>query len=124
VFGHRVPEVVGPGAHRSRDVELAFVGLIPQRVSATQLLYRTTDMDGRPEVTVTTVLLPTERASENPCRLVSYQCAIDAVTPRYLPSYALRRGARGGFVGTVRVGVDGRSRCPRLDRVGARPRRH
>lgn len=78
---------------RSRDVELAFFGVIPQRVSATQLLYRTTDMHGRPEATVTTVLLPTERGSENPCPLVSYQCAIDAVTPRCLPSYALRRGA-------------------------------
>ncbi|KAN87764.1 hypothetical protein Z584_03439, partial [Mycobacterium tuberculosis variant bovis B2 7505] len=27
---------------RSRDVELAFMGLIPQPVTATQLLYRTT----------------------------------------------------------------------------------
>jgi len=78
---------------RSRDVELAFFGLIPQRVSATQLLYRTTDMDGRPEATVTTVLVPTERGPENACPLVSYQCAIDAVTSRCFPSYALRRGA-------------------------------
>ena len=46
---------------RSRDVELALFGLIPQRLPATQLLYRTTDMDGRPEATVTTVLLPAGR---------------------------------------------------------------
>jgi hypothetical protein len=78
---------------RSRDVELALFGLIPQRVSATQLLYRTTDMEGRPEATVTTVLVPAERGPENPLPLLSYQCAIDAVTPRCFPSYALRRGA-------------------------------
>jgi alpha-beta hydrolase superfamily lysophospholipase len=78
---------------RSRDVELAFLGLIPQRVCATQLLYRTTDMDGRPEATVTTVLVPAERGPENPCPLLSYQVAIDAVTSRCFPSYALRRGA-------------------------------
>ena len=78
---------------RSRDVDVALFGLIPQRVSATQLLYRTADMDGRPEATVTTVLLPAGRDLQKPCPLVSYQCAIDAVTARCFPSYALRRGA-------------------------------
>ena len=47
---------------RSRDVELAFLGLVPQKLSATQLLYRTTDLNGAPEVAVTTVVVPTERA--------------------------------------------------------------
>ena len=28
---------------RARDVELAFLGLVPQQFTATQLLYRTTD---------------------------------------------------------------------------------
>ena len=37
---------------RSRDVELAFLGLIPQPVTATQLLYRTMDMNGKPEAAV------------------------------------------------------------------------
>jgi hypothetical protein len=37
--------------------------------------------------------VPTERGPENPCPVLSYQCAIDAVTPRCFPSYALRRGA-------------------------------
>jgi hypothetical protein len=78
---------------RSRDVELALFGLIPQRLSATQLLYRTTDMDGRPEAAVTTVLLPEGRDVRKPCPLLSYQCAIDAVAARCFPSYALRRGA-------------------------------
>jgi triacylglycerol lipase len=40
---------------RSRGVELAFLGLIPQRFTATQLLYRSTDVHGDPEAAVTTV---------------------------------------------------------------------
>ncbi|MCB0946036.1 MAG: lipase, partial [Mycobacterium sp.] len=41
-FEHAEPGTV----LRSRDVELGFLGLIPQKVKATQLLYRTTDMNG------------------------------------------------------------------------------
>ena len=78
---------------RSRDVELAFLGLIPQKFTATQLLYRTTDLNGDPDSTVTTVVVPTERTAEGPCPVVSYQCAIDAVAGRCFPSYALRRGS-------------------------------
>ena len=78
---------------RSRDVELAFLGFIPQRITATQLLYRTTDMNGNPEATATTVIMPAERGPENVCPVLSYQCAIDALTSRCFPSYALRRRA-------------------------------
>jgi alpha-beta hydrolase superfamily lysophospholipase len=78
---------------RSRDVELAFLGLIPQRTMATQLLYRTTDMNGNPEATATTVIVPADVAPERPCPVLSYQCAIDAVSSRCFPSYALRRNA-------------------------------
>jgi triacylglycerol lipase len=79
---------------RSRDVELAFLGLIPQQFTATQLLYRTTDLNGFPQATVTTVIVPTERTADGPCPVVSYQCAIDAVAGRCFPSYALRLGAK------------------------------
>ena len=79
---------------RSRDVELAFFGLIPLRPTATQLLYRTTDMNGNPEATATTVIVPADVASGQTCPLLSYQCAIDAVTARCFPSYALRRHAK------------------------------
>lgn len=79
---------------RSRDVELAFLGVIPQKLAALQLLYRTTDLHGRPDATVTTVVVPTETAGPGPTPIVSYQCAIDAVAGRCFPSYALRRGAR------------------------------
>lgn len=85
---------------RSRDVQLGFLGVIPQRVRATQLLYRSTNLRGEPEVAVTTVLLPEQHDPERPVPLLSYQCAIDAVSPRCFPSYALRRGAKpiGTFV--------------------------
>ena len=89
-FQHAVPGTV----LRSRDVELGFLGLIPQRVKATQLLYRSTDMNGDPQATVTTVLVPAGHARHHVRHVVSYQCAIDAVTSRCFPSYALRRGAR------------------------------
>jgi Secretory lipase len=79
---------------RSRDVELAFLGLIPQPVKATQLLYRTMDMHGAPEATVTTVIVPANLDGEQSCPLLSYQCAIDAMSSRCFPSYALRRKAK------------------------------
>ena len=79
---------------RSRDVELAFMGLVPQKFTATQLLYRTTDLNDHPQATATTVIVPTERAAKGPIPLVSYQVAIDAVASRCFPSYALRRGAK------------------------------
>jgi triacylglycerol lipase len=89
-FRHAAPGTV----LRSRDVELGFLGLIPQRVRATQLLYRTTDRHGEPEATVTTVLVPAGHTHRHPRHVVSYQCAIDAVSARCFPSYALRRRAK------------------------------
>ena len=78
---------------RSRDVELAFLGLVPQHITATQLLYRTTDMHGNPDAAATTVIVPAERDQADVVPVISYQCAIDAVTSRCFPSYALRRRA-------------------------------
>jgi acetyl esterase/lipase len=89
-FQHAEPGTV----LRSRDVELAFLGLIPQPIKATQLLYRTMDMNGKPEATATTVILPMELAEGQICPLLSYQCAIDAVSSRCFPSYALRRRSK------------------------------
>ena len=78
----------------SRDVELAFLGLVPQKLRATQLLYRSTDLNGLPQAAVTTVVIPAERRAGNKSPILSYQCAIDAVASRCFPSYALRRGAK------------------------------
>jgi alpha-beta hydrolase superfamily lysophospholipase len=85
---------------RSRTVELAFFGIVPQPLAATQLLYRSTNLHGDPEVAVTTVVIPEHRDPRAVCPVLSYQCAIDAVASRCFPSYALRRGAGsiGAFV--------------------------
>jgi triacylglycerol lipase len=90
-----------PGAVlRSRDVEIGFLGLVGQRVKATQLLYRTTNLHEEPEVAVTTVFVPAQRKSDVAYPVLSYQCAIDAVASRCFPSFAMRNGAGpiGGFV--------------------------
>lgn len=89
-FEHAAPGTV----LRSRDVELGFLGLIPQRVKATQLLYRSTDMNGDPQAAVTTVLVPANHAPDHVRHVVSYQCAIDGVSSRCFPSYAMRRRAK------------------------------
>ncbi|BBX07699.1 lipase family protein [Mycolicibacterium aichiense] len=89
-FEHAEPGTV----LRSRDVQLGFLGLIPQRVRATQLLYRSTDHNGLPQATVTTVLIPTGHTPDQVRNVVSYQCAIDAVASRCFPSYAMRRHAK------------------------------
>lgn len=89
-FQHAAPGTI----LRSRDVKLGFLGLIPQKVRATQLLYRTTDRNGDAEATVTTVLVPAGHSHSQPRHVVSYQCAIDAVSSRCFPSYALRRRAK------------------------------
>jgi hypothetical protein len=89
-FQHAAPGTV----LRSRDVELAFMGLIPQSIRATQLLFRTTDVNGNPEATVTTVIVPAEVAPGKTIPLVSYQCAIDSISSKCFPSYALRRRAK------------------------------
>lgn len=89
-FHHAAPGTV----LRSRDVRLGFLGLIPQKIRATQLLYRTTDLNGVPQASVTTVLVPAKHSRHHVRHVVSYQCAIDAVTSRCFPSYALRRKAK------------------------------
>lgn len=79
---------------RCRRVDLALFGRIRQRVNAWQLLYRTNNMRLEPEVSVTTVILPANARPLRPNRLLAYQCAIDAVTDRCFPSYALQQGSR------------------------------
>lgn len=78
---------------RTRDVQLGLFGIIPQRITAVQLLFRTQDCNGVPEAAVTTVLIPAQRSSNYPTPVLSYQCAIDAVADRCFPSYALRQGS-------------------------------
>jgi hypothetical protein len=90
-------ESASPGTIlRSRTVQLAAFATLPQKVRAWQLLYRTTNFEGQPEATVTTVLLP---AGTKPRGLLSYQVAEDAVAPQCAMSYVLRQGA--GLAGAI-----------------------
>ncbi len=79
---------------RAREIELAFLGTVRQQVSAWQLLYRSSDLDLRPEAAVTTVLLPAWADPAQARPVLAYQCAIDAIVDRHFPTYALQRGAR------------------------------
>lgn len=79
---------------RYRPIELALFGRVLQNVPAWQLLYRSSDLELRPEAAVTTVLLPASADPNRPRPLLTYQCAIDAVIDSHFPSYALQRGAR------------------------------
>ncbi|MFE3545689.1 lipase family protein [Nocardia sp. NPDC059177] len=74
----------------SRPVEVASLTPQAQNADAWQLLYRTTDTDGRPMATVTTVLRPRTGQVKG---LISYQPATDASAPQCAPSYVLRQGA-------------------------------
>lgn len=78
---------------RSRQVELKDYWASHHRSRAWQLLYRSTDLNGTADVAATTVVMPRKRARGGRFQLLSFQCAIDAVTPRCFPSYALRKGA-------------------------------
>lgn len=86
-------EALAPGTViRAREVRIALFGLVPQAVSAWQLLYRSSDLHCRPDAAITTILLPDSTEPITP--IVAYQCAIDAVADTHFPSYALRLGAR------------------------------
>ncbi|MBO2448968.1 lipase [Actinomadura barringtoniae] len=78
---------------RSRPVQLAAFSALPQKVSAWQLLYRTTGWDGSAQAMVTTVLLPAGRPAGDKRALLSYQVAQDSSTARCAPSKVLRQGA-------------------------------
>ncbi len=81
-----------------RPVDIAAYGLIRQQVDAWQLLYRTMDVHGRPDAAVVTVLLPPTIDRER-TRVLAYQCAIDSVTERGMPSFLFRAGA--GIIGSA-----------------------
>lgn len=81
---------------RARPAIVGFLGLLRQRVTAWQLLFRTTDPHGAPEVSVTTVLVPATHDPHSP-RLLAYQCAINSSQRSCFPSYCLLQGARGPF---------------------------
>lgn len=90
-------ELLEPGEIiRSRQVELKDFWASHHRSTAWQLLYRSTDLNGVAGVAATTVVLPRKRARGGRFQLLSFQCAIDAVSSTCFPSYALRKGTSTG----------------------------
>ncbi|MEU7140910.1 lipase family protein [Nocardia sp. NPDC046473] len=91
-------ESAAPGAIlRSRPIEL----VAPLPAQAWQLLYRTTDVFERPDVTVTTVFLPDNVRPDRP--LVSQQMFEDASGPQCVPSYGLQAGAQSSTETTGQI---------------------
>ncbi|KAB2099142.1 Lipase A [Alternaria gaisen] len=86
---------------RSRPAPAKFqaLSLVPVNIKqVTQLLYRTTNALGQPEVTVSTVMVP-ENASYD--KVVSYQVAEDnGGQINCAPSYTLQTGSQSIYAGT------------------------
>lgn len=80
-------------------ISVAAFSLLPQKVRSWQLLYRTTDWQGRPDATATTVLLPWGAKPDKSRPLLSYQVAQDSTAPQCVPSHVLQQGS--GFEGIV-----------------------
>ncbi len=81
---------------RTRQVVLRDFWASRHRDRAWQVLYRSTDLNGVPGVAATTVVLPRRPAVDGRFALLSFQCAIDAVSSSCFPSYALRKGTHAG----------------------------
>jgi hypothetical protein len=87
-------EATAPGTVlRSRVTTATAFGNLPQHAQAWQILYRTTDTQGRPEATVTTVLEPAGATPSATRPLLSYQVAEDSAAPQCAISYQLQQGA-------------------------------
>ena len=79
---------------RTRDVELAFLGVVPQQITATQLLYRTTDLNDNPQAEGHHGDRADRTRAKGPytAGVLSVRHRCRAV--RCFPSYALRRRAK------------------------------
>lgn len=76
---------------RERTIAASFLGLIPDLgVTARQLLYRTTAIDGSPIATVTTIFKPLLAKSD---RFIAFNTAYDSSAAICAPSYNYRLGA-------------------------------
>ncbi|KAK4947212.1 hypothetical protein LTR10_013984 [Elasticomyces elasticus] len=95
-------ESAAPGtilASRPAPAKLAALNAFPVNIkSVTQLLYRTTNALGEPEVTVTTVMVPGNFTLD---KVVNYQVAEDSGGQiNCAPSYTLQTGSKAHYAGT------------------------
>ncbi|MFD4355532.1 lipase family protein [Nocardia sp. NPDC058518] len=96
-------ESSAPGAIlASRPVTTKMLLQFPVNAQAWQLLYRTTDGEGRPYAAVTTVLIPRGPAVPRP--LLSLQMAYDAVQRECMPSHTLTHGDLAGMLNGQKSG--------------------
>lgn len=87
---------------KRRDISV-HLSALPLPVQGRQLLYRTTDMRGKPLTTVATVLRPVIPPSVP--KLLSYQSFYDSTTPDCEPSYVLAGGFDRGLISTSEVPI-------------------
>lgn len=81
---------------KSRKIDPAPLGL-PIPANAWQVQYKSLNTERRPIAAVTTVLVPkTPWPEDGPRPLLSYQSAINGVSLRCAPSYAMRAGQEAG----------------------------
>ncbi|HTU95937.1 MAG TPA: lipase family protein [Solirubrobacteraceae bacterium] len=86
---------VAPGTIlRERTISNADLGTSTP-ISATQVLYRTSNEAGQPAATVTTIISPSSGTSPTATKIVSYQTAYDALGSVCDPSYTLQGGNSG-----------------------------
>lgn len=92
---------VAPGTVLKTRTVRYHVSGVKTRTDAVQLLYRATDMLGRPSVNVTSVLLP-PKSRRDPSKLVAYMSFYDSLNRDDQPSYAIAGGVTfGGTVNSV-----------------------
>ena len=85
--------------HRLSPAPLAKYNGQPSNVKATyQLLYRSTNSIGNPEVAVTTIVVPEDA---DPTKLLSFQSAYDSADNDCSPSYQFLQGAAANTTGSV-----------------------
>ncbi|KAF2152177.1 secreted lipase 1 precursor [Myriangium duriaei CBS 260.36] len=74
---------------RTREINASFFGLVPRKVLAWQLLYRTQAIDGTAIAATTTVFQPSQPKQNV---FLSYQTAYNSACPNSVPSYDWRLG--------------------------------
>ena len=74
---------------RTRTTSIRSLQVMPLNVDAWQLAYRTTGMNGEPDLSVTTVMVP---RGKKPTKLLSYQAAADSTLRICQSSYATTKG--------------------------------
>lgn len=74
---------------RTRATSVRSLQVMPVNADAWQLAYRTTGMNGEPDMTVTTVMVP---RGKKPTKLLSYQAAADSTLRICQSSYSVAKG--------------------------------